>query len=347
MLNQKKQEKKMKSRRELILGAINHKDGAVPMCIRLTGEAHDRYDDALLKEYRDPAAADAFAEGIITKRDAVDISIGNCMADCPFPWWNWDYANVPEEYGNGLDVPSSMPPVKDFDGDQNRLFEKTRVMRDTFGLYTTALVWGSHWEKAFFVRGIENLLADIAGEPDFVKEFFGFIIEKNKDYLRRLLECPYYDGVLFGSDWGTQKDLIMSPESWREIILPGEKTEYDMTRESGKHVMVHSCGRIDKIMPDIASLGVDILNPVQPECTDIAFLKEKYGEKMTFWGGVSTQKVLPYGTPEEVKKETERTILLLGKGGGYITAPSQEIQDDVPFENLRAIIDTARYFAGF
>jgi uroporphyrinogen decarboxylase len=88
-------------------------------------------------------------------------------------------------------------------------------------------------------------------------------------------------------------------------------------------------------------MGVDALNPVQPECMDIYELKEKYGNAITFWGGISTQRTLPYGTPEEVAEETRKVTEALSKNGGYIIAPSQEIQSDVPFENLCALIDTA------
>jgi uroporphyrinogen decarboxylase len=88
-------------------------------------------------------------------------------------------------------------------------------------------------------------------------------------------------------------------------------------------------------------MGVDALNPVQPECMDIYELKAKFGDKITFWGGISTQQTLPYGTPEEVVAETKRVTRALAKNGGYIIAPSQEIQSDVPFENLCALIDTA------
>lgn len=89
-------------------------------------------------------------------------------------------------------------------------------------------------------------------------------------------------------------------------------------------------------------MGVDALNPVQPECMDLGELKRLYGDKIAFYGGISTQRTLPNGTPEQVARETERTIKLMSVHGGYITAPSQEIQVDVPYENLRALIDTAR-----
>ena len=88
-------------------------------------------------------------------------------------------------------------------------------------------------------------------------------------------------------------------------------------------------------------MGIDALNPVQPECMDIHELKDKYGDRITFWGGISTQRTLPYGTPEEVRREALDIARYMGRDGGYITAPSQEIQADVPFENLCALIEAA------
>ena len=97
--------------------------------------------------------------------------------------------------------------------------------------------------------------------------------------------------------------------------------------------------------PDLTEMGVDALNPVQPECMDIYKLKENHGDKITFWGGISTQQTLPYGTPDDVVAETRRVTDALSQNGGYIIAPSQEIQSDVPFENLSALIDTAASYA--
>ena len=159
--------------------------------------------------------------------------------------------------------------------------------------------------------------------------------------LENIIHTPGLDGILLGSDWGAQKDLMMSPDTWREMIAPGEKKEYDLIHGAGLDVWVHSCGDIRKIFPDIVNLGVDALNPIQPECMDVYELKELYGDKITFWGGVSTQRTLPYGTPEEVAAETRELTAALSRDGGYIIAPAQEIQADVPFENLCALIDTA------
>ena len=134
----------------------------------------------------------------------------------------------------------------------------------------------------------------------------------------------------------------MSPICWKTMIQPGEQQEYDLIKRYGKDVFIHSCGNIVKIMEELTQMGVDALNPVQPECMDLSELKRLYGDKIAFYGGISTQRTLPNGTPEQVARETEQTIKLMSVHGGYITAPSQEIQVDVPYENLRALIDTAR-----
>lgn len=108
--------------------------------------------------------------------------------------------------------------------------------------------------------------------------------------------------------------------------------------------MVHSCGQILRVMPDLVELGVDILNPVQPECMDLKFLKETYGDNITFWGGISTQRTLPHGIPDDVRRETREVIALMSRNGGYIICSSQEIQTDVPYENLKALIETAKSY---
>jgi len=146
---------------------------------------------------------------------------------------------------------------------------------------------------------------------------------------------------LLGSDWGSQRGLLMSPEIWNEMIAPGEHREYDLIHSYGKDVWVHSCGCIDVIIPRLIEMGLDVLNPVQPECMDIQMLKDDYGDKLSFWGGISTQDTLPYGTPEEVKIEARRVRDIMSKDGGYVLAPSQSIQGDVPVENILALLEVA------
>lgn len=335
-------------KRDYVKESVAHREtDRVPYCVRLTGEAYKAYGERLMKDFPCGDASDDLKEGRLGFNQAVDMSIGNYMADIPTPWWDWDYDNMPKAYGDPYEVPDVMPPIKRRDGDADfeRFYENSKYIAGRYGTYNTSLIWGSHWEKAYFTRGIENFLADLAGAPEFAGELLRYIVDTNLTVLPRIVENEHIDGILLGSDWGTQNDLIMSPKTWRELIKDGEARQYRVIRGAGKDVMVHSCGCILRVMDDIVELGVRILNPVQPECMDLGFLKEKYGGDITFWGGISTQRTLPYGTPDEVRRETERVIKLMSAGGGYITCPSQEIQTDVPYENLKALIETARSFA--
>lgn len=102
---------------------------------------------------------------------------------------------------------------------------------------------------------------------------------------------------------------------------------------------MHSCGDITEFLPDLIDVGLDVLEPVQP-CMNLDLLKKEYGKDLVFFGGIDTQELLPYGSPEDVKEMAVETIRTLGKGGGYIIAPSQEIMNDVPLENIVALVET-------
>lgn len=121
------------------------------------------------------------------------------------------------------------------------------------------LIYGSHFEKANFARGIENFLTDIGCNRDFARSFLNHIIEKNLVMLDNILTYPEIDGILLGSDWGSQRSLLMSPDVWRELIAPGEKREYDMIKQAGKDVWIHSCSNIEPIIPGLIDMGVDVL----------------------------------------------------------------------------------------
>lgn len=327
------------TRRELILSAIRHEASAkTPYMIPLTGLGYEAYGEQLMKDYPDERVQEDYAKGRLSLHEAVSLSVGNHMLYVNCPWWTWH--NLPPEFAEE-DTPENMPRVIGT-GNYEQYFEHLRFIRERYDVYILNTVWGSHWEKAYFCRGIENFLADLAADPEWSGRLLKMIIRKNIVMLENILQAEELDGVLLGSDWGTQRDLIMSPACWRELIKDGEKQEYDLIKAYGKNVFVHSCGKVDRIMGDLVEMGLEVLNPVQPECMELGGLKRDYGEKLTFFGGISTQRTLPYGTPEEVWKETEDTIRLMSVNGGYITAPSQEIQTDVPYENLRALIDAAR-----
>jgi len=331
------------TKRELMYSAIEHRPSKyTPQAIGLTGEAYQAYGERLMQDYHNPQVMADYKAGKFGLKTAVDLSIGNCMVDVGAPWWNW--YNVPEYFFSCEDTPEILPDTRGC-GSYERFFEEVDYIRQNYDVYIKVAVWGSHWEKAYFCRGIENFLYDLAASPEWSQALLDKIIAKNMVMLENFLPCDQLDGVLLGSDWGTQKDLLFSPGCFRRMIKPGEIKEYELLKKYGKHVFVHSCGCITAIMPDLVQMGVDVLNPVQPECMDLRFLKETYPE-ITYYGGISTQRTLPYGTPKAVRDETMETIALMSRNGGYITAPSQEIQTDVPYENLCALIDAAREAQG-
>lgn len=328
------------NRKEILISALRHQDSAyVPYAINMTVEGCDKYGEQLLKDYPNEQVMEDYRRGMLDKMQAVQLAIGNHILYINAPWWDW--YNLTDEFLKEEDTPGRLPDTIGR-GSYEQFFEKTRYLRETYDAYLLVTIWGSHWEKAYFSRGIENFLADLAGDPEWSQQLLDMIIRKNLVMLENILCCNDYEGVLLGSDWGTQRDLIMSPKCWKTMIQPGEQQEYDLIKRYGKDVFIHSCGNIVKIMEELTQMGVDALNPVQPECMDLSELKRLYGDKIAFYGGISTQRTLPNGTPEQVARETEQTIKLMSVHGGYITAPSQEIQVDVPYENLRALIDTAR-----
>ncbi|MBD3184536.1 hypothetical protein GF312_19795 [Candidatus Poribacteria bacterium] len=306
--------------RELVKAAIEHKETErVPYFLQFCGDAWE-----VLKE-----KAEGKSQGEFIDNDVYGIGP---------PWWTWHQL---ESDWRGMEAPKSRANIIGR-GSYENFFDSIKSAKENTDKYILVMIYGSHFEKANAARGIENFLADMGGEKEFAKNLLNRIIEKNMVMLENFLICPEIDGVLLGSDWGSQRGLLMSPQVWEDMIMPGEKREYELVHSYGKDVWLHSCGDIEVILPTLIEIGVDVLNPVQSECMDIKKLKENYGDRLTFWGGISTQQTLPYGTPEEVREETRRIRDMMSKNGGYILSPSQNIQHDVPVENMLALLEVAQ-----
>ena len=308
------------NRRELVKAAIEHRETErVPYLIDFTSEAWQA-----IKGQVDSQNPEEFLD--------------NDVESFSPPWWTWH--ELGEDW-KGMDAPLSPAKVIGT-GSYPSFIESLKKRREQSDKYFLVRIYGSHFEKAYFSRGFENFLADLGGHWDFGKKLLDSIIEKNLVMLENILSLEEIDGVLLGSDWGSQRGLLMAPETWEELIRPGEEKEYDLIHAYGKDVWVHSCGCIEAIIPSLVEMGLDVLNPVQPEAMSIEQLKKNYGAKLAFWGGISTQRTLPYGTPAEVREETRHVRKLMAEGGGYILSPAQSIQDDVPADNILALLEAAR-----
>lgn len=332
--------------RERVRAALDHREAdRPPYCIGFTPDGREVLHRGILDLLdRDPAQlgpalgdfdADSLRRG---SPATVEELVGNDVARLGPPWWNW-HELAPDWRGA---APPSSPGHVIGRGSYEHFFDEAKRIHDEEERYVLVMIYGSHFEKANAARGIENFLADLGGEPEFARRLLRRIIDKNLVMLDNILPCEDIDGVLLGSDWGTQLDLIMSPDTWQELIRPGEQAEYDLIRSFGKDVWIHSCGNVLKVIPSLIDMGMDVLNPVQPEAMDLTFLKQSYGDRLTFWGGLSTQQTLPFGTPDEVRAEARRVRSLLSAGGGCVFAPSQEIQGDVPAQNILALLEVAR-----
>jgi uroporphyrinogen decarboxylase len=141
--------------------------------------------------------------------------------------------------------------------------------------------------------------------------------------------------------------LIISPPLWRRHIKPRMKTIIESAKKKGVYVLYHTDGNCEPIIPDLIEIGVDILNPIQPECMDPAKIKEQYGEKLTLSGTISIQDTLPRGTVEDVRSEVKARIRTCGQGGGLIISPSNQVLLDTKVENFLAIYDAVREFGQY
>ena len=197
----------------------------------------------------------------------------------------------------------------------------------------------SLFERAWTLRGMEQLLVDMIADPPFVEALFEKITEWNLCMIDRMCEFPL-DAIHTGDDWGSQHGLIMGPKLWRKFIKPQVKRMFERSKSHGKWVSIHSCGDIREILGDLIDVGLDMFNPFQPEVMDVEKVKREFGKHLTFHGGISTQRTLPYGTPDDVRDEVRRRIETIGKDGGYICAPAHGIPGDVPVENMVALIET-------
>jgi uroporphyrinogen decarboxylase len=212
------------------------------------------------------------------------------------------------------------------------------------GLFRVFSASFSLFERAWSMRGFENLLMDFYEHPDFVHDLFDVLATFNIVQLREALRYDI-DAVWFGDDWGQQRGLIMGRPLWEAFIRPPVARMYAAAHDAGLYVMNHSCGDVDELFDELIEIGLDCANPFQPEVMDVDRLLPMYRGRLSFMGGLSTQVTLPYGSADEVREASEH-LIALGAEGNYIFAPAHAVPGDVPVENLLAFIDVARGQAG-
>ena len=215
-----------------------------------------------------------------------------------------------------------------------------RDLREQSGKY---LVWPSGYfgiyERSYAIMGWNEFMLNIAAKPKVVEELMDKVTDYKVEHAKKMVATGFKIAH-HGDDLGTQCGGFFSKDTFTKYIYPRLKREWEVFTDAGLPIMLHCCGNLIDFIPQLIDIGLKILEPVQP-CMDLAYLKKEYGKDLIFFGGINTQ-VLPYISAEETKKLTRDTIRILGKGGGHIIAPSQELMNDIPVENIKALVETIR-----
>jgi len=199
------------------------------------------------------------------------------------------------------------------------------------------------FEIAWYMRSMDLLLTDMMEGAEFATILFDRITAKREIQAQRFAALDP-DIIMLGDDVGTQRAMLMSPALWRHWLKPRLAKVIVAARSVRPEILIayHTDGNVLPIIGDLIEIGVDILNPVQPECMNPFQLKQQYGERLSFWGTLGTQTTLPFGTPDEVRASVRERIEHVGQGGGLLLAPTHMVEPEVPWENILAYVETAK-----
>jgi uroporphyrinogen decarboxylase len=194
------------------------------------------------------------------------------------------------------------------------------------------------FERAWTLRGFESFLQDMILAPDFAEELLEQITQIQLVLIQRFLDLGI-DGAYFGDDYGSQANMLFSPKMWRSLIKPRLARLFAPFREAGLPVIMHSDGQIADILPDLVEIGLSAYNPVQPEVIDHGWLRRTFGDRLAYYGGLSTQTVLSHGSPQEVARTVRACRAALApENTGLLLAPSHRLMTDTPVENVEAML---------
>jgi uroporphyrinogen decarboxylase len=202
------------------------------------------------------------------------------------------------------------------------------------------------FSQAWYLLGFNETISKMYRDPHYIRKLFDKLLWFFTEVCKQLIEKGV-DMIMIADDVGAQTGMILPPKLWRELVKPYLRELVRQIRKRGVYVIYHSDGYIEPIIPDLIEIGVQILNPIQPECMNPAEIKKKYGDKLTLYGTISIQKTLPYGTVEDVENEVKHRIATCGYDGGLIISPSNQVLVDTKIENFLAIYEAVKKYGRF
>ena len=213
------------------------------------------------------------------------------------------------------------------------------------GLAAMAPMACTIWETAWYIRSMEDLMMDMMGDDERAVVHFDRITDLSIERARAAARAGV-DILHTGDDIGMQNSPMMSMDLWRKWIKPRFAKVLAAAKEVNPDILIfyHSCGYVLPFIDDLIEVGVDILNPVQPECMSFAEVYGKYGDRLSFWSTIGTQTTMPHGTPEDVKFVVDANLRCCGKNGGIVIGPTHLVEPEVPWANLQALKDACEAF---
>jgi uroporphyrinogen decarboxylase len=276
--------------------------------------------------------------------------------------WGFAYRQVPHPFGTYMeivgrplegirsarDVARYSPPDPEAPG----RFDMARDLIEGYGHSHALLgiVECTVFEMAWNLVGMEKFLADMAMGCEYVGPLLDSVADYSTGIGLALIDLGA-DAVLTGDDVGMEMGPMISPPMWRKWLKPRLQRVFDAYRARRPDIVLvyHTCGSVLPFVDELIEMGVDVLNPIQVTAKgmDAAWLKRTYGQRLAFCGGVDQREVLPHGSTGDVEEEVRRRIGELGPGGGYLLAPTHDIQSDTPVENVLAVFEAARRWGAY
>ena len=256
-----------------------------------------------------------------------------------YDWWGAGWSTQTEGYWH---VHAPLAESKDLeaipwpDPDSPGLMDRARqaIAANKSQCFVVPNLGFCLFERAWSLRGYEQLNYDLALDPLWVEDLLQRITEIQIALIGRYIDLGV-DGAYFGDDYGAQRGLLFSPRTWRKLFRPRLERMFAPFRSAGLPIIMHSDGDIREILPDLVDIGLNCQNPAQPEVLDFCWLRKTFGNRLACYGGISTQAVLPEGSPTQVLQAIEHCVASLADdGSGIVLGASHRMQSDIPIANV-------------
>ncbi|MBC8545646.1 hypothetical protein H8711_01670 [Clostridiaceae bacterium NSJ-31] len=343
--------------KERVLMTIHHEEpDRVPVCATYVPEVAEK----LAAKYHPDGDL-----GVALGNDMVKIASGleNSFYYKPDPEYVCPYGitwkNIRNETGHFTEIyksPLAGDPQKIYDyvmPDPTQATDVIEATKDAIARYgKEKWIIGSCqcsvFEAAWYLRGLDTFMMDLAMEEDYAIALLDKVMQYPLQMGLQFIDLGV-DMVWLGDDIATQQNMMMSPDMWREHFKPRYAEMFAAFKKRNPNIKLcyHSCGNLQAVVDDLVEIGLDVLNPIQPMAMNPAEFKKRFGSKVTMYGTLDVQQVMPFGSPEDVRNEVKKLIHDCAPGGGYILSPAHHIQSDTSVENIEAFYQAARDFGAY